>query len=173
MPSTPVLITEGDLVSVTDKGVKDILCYVETITKTNLGWNTYCVRDFNGRLYPRKSKMDLTPYTAEIIDADEMRGLLEAMDMPLPYPTIMDSSIVNTDEESKSTACTSTDPDVQAQQPDEGKGRFKMVTPAELEALANSSTSKSTNYQTKWAVHTFGGKYYNSCIDKNISHCLG
>ena len=158
MPSTPVLITEGDLVSVTDKGVKDILCYVETITKTNLGWNTYCVRDFNGRLYPRKSKMDLTPYTAEIIAADEMRELLEAMDMPLTYPTIMDSSSVNT-EESKSTAYTSTDPDdVQVQQPDEGKGRFKMVTPDELAALANSSTSKSTNYQTKWAVHTFRGK---------------
>lgn len=46
-----------------------------------------------------------------------------------------------------------------APEPPQPAKRFKSVSCEELADLANSSTAKSTNYQTKWVIKTFKGMF--------------
>ena len=178
----------------------DSMCYVSDVRKSPMGWSVFDLVDMNGRIHRNTTRMDF--FTVEQQDlqsvtCDDIVNLLSgdidmpAQDMPAVLPLGLDSSVPDPENTKPSVAEEEVDENTppgpdgsammdvpEADQDDEktaNSRRFNPVSDQLLDELANSTTAKSTDYQTKWAVRTFRGNIYVSFIipgKKTADQCL-
>ena len=173
----PVLIEKDDLVMFRQTpDASQIACFVIEKRTTSLGWNEFDIMDFDGNIFKDVLRINLSAVEntlPEPSSVDHLLGVLnqsfgETESAPMDMPDVVNETI----DQAESNAQL---PQVSASTPSSVKTpltstatsttvpatkRFKTVEESDLDSLANSTTAKTTDYQTKWAIRTLRGIFY-------------
>ena len=145
------------------------MCFVHNIYQTALGYREFDIMNLNGRLIKGVKRTDffLDAPALSTMDQEILDQLMEGFDEDdlLTEPTVTETTAppaaplaelpVQSDGTVKNPILNQSDRDTDSSK--EKANRFKAVTTETLDALANSTTAKSTDYQTKWAIKTLKG----------------
>jgi hypothetical protein len=167
MAAAPILVKEGDKVWLRN----GTLGYVHEIHKPPQGFRLFDLMDLNRRLIKGVKRPDVVVDDPEMLTLDQqiLDQLLESFDADEPMTCESPSLFADTTctlapqplNPSTGLNVSGIDDNVnESTAPKEKISRFKTVTEETLDQLANSTTAKTTDYQTKWAVKTLKGRYY-------------
>ena len=151
-------IQKGDLVL-----YKKNLCIVADI-RNPIGFNQFDVMDFDGKMFPAVLRQELDLCDIETFDTVEM-DWLNFEEFTEKDCDSSDATATSTEQRYASggsglpLATKVEQFQVHSNERKPSKNRFKQVSEQDIEMLASSTTARSTDNQTKWAVKIFKGIY--------------
>lgn len=172
MAAVPIFVNAGDKVWLRN----GVMGFVHKVHTSDQGFRVFDISDTQGNVTFGLKRTDffvidpeLTLLDPETID-QLMEGFDEDMEVPVPdtdgstsTSAIIEAHPIATQPEvnivgGNGTVSTKMKGVEVSKEEKTAKNRFKTVTEETLDELANSTTAKATDYQTKWAVKALKGK---------------